>query len=51
MRREKTQNSKIRNKKRGQNNKHQGNPGNHQRFREPIFKYIAKKEMDKFLDT
>jgi hypothetical protein len=30
MRREKIQISNIRNKKRGDNNKHQGNPGNHQ---------------------
>jgi hypothetical protein len=30
MRREKTQNNKIRNKKGEKNNKHQGNPGNHQ---------------------
>jgi hypothetical protein len=32
MRREKTQISKIRNKKRRDNNKHQGNPGNYQRL-------------------
>jgi hypothetical protein len=30
MRREKTQISKIRNTKGGDNNKHYGNPGNHQ---------------------
>jgi hypothetical protein len=32
MRREKTQNSKIRNLKREDNNKHHGNPENHQRL-------------------
>jgi hypothetical protein len=30
MKREKTQINKIRNEKRRDNNKHQGNPGNHQ---------------------
>jgi hypothetical protein len=48
MRTEKAQISKIRNEKRGDNNKHQGNPGNHQRLFENLYsnKFDNLEEMD-----